>query len=151
MLASLIASLASGETVVAIRRARRAAIAYLLAGVAALCGAGFFIGAFYIWAAERYGAIQAALWIGGGFIAVAVLVLIGHRITAGARAKRVADRRKADMTAIGVAVALAVLPGLLRGRAGLAALIAPAIGLAAYAIYRENRRPRPADPDRSAD
>ena len=45
MLASLIASFASGETVLAVRRARRAAVAYLLAGLAALCGVGFLVGA----------------------------------------------------------------------------------------------------------
>jgi len=53
MLASLIAGLASGETAAAIRRARLAAIVYLLSGVAALCGVGFLIGAAFIWAASR--------------------------------------------------------------------------------------------------
>jgi hypothetical protein len=151
MLASLIASLASGETVLAIRRARRAAIAYLLAGAFALCGVGFLIGAFYIWAAGRYGAVHASLWFGGGFIVLSLLILLIHRLTAGRRARRQADRRKADMTAVGVAAALAVLPGLLRSRAGLGALMAPAIGLVAYAIYRENRGPNDADTDRPAD
>ena len=108
---------------------------------------GFFIGAFYIWAAERYGPIEAALWIGGGFVALAILILIVHRLMAGLRARRAADRRKADLTAVGVAAALAVLPSLLRGKASLGVLLAPAIALAALAIYRENSRPPPTDPD----
>jgi undecaprenyl pyrophosphate phosphatase UppP len=147
MLARLLASFASGETVVAVRRLRRALVAYALAAMAALCGAGFFIGAFYIWLAERYGAIAAALWIGGGFVAIAVLVLVVHRSMVGRRARRAADRRKADLTAVGVAAALAVLPGLLRSKAGFGVLLAPVIALAAYAIYRENSKPDPTDPD----
>ena len=147
MLASLLASFASGQTVVALRRARRAVIAYATAAVAMLCGAGFFIGALYIWAAERYGPIAAALWIGGGFIALAVVILLVHRLMAGLRVRRAADRRKADLTAVGVAAALAVLPTLLRSKAGFGTLLAPVIALAAYAIYRENSKPNPADPD----
>jgi undecaprenyl pyrophosphate phosphatase UppP len=151
MLASLIASLASGETLIAVRRARRAAIAYFLAALATLCGFGFFVAALYIWAAQRYGLIEAALWMGGGFIVLALIILIGHRVTAGAQARRAADRRKADLTAVGVATALAVLPGLFRVRGGLGVLLAPAIGLVAYAIYRENSKPGPTDPDRPTD
>jgi undecaprenyl pyrophosphate phosphatase UppP len=147
MLARLLASFASGETVVAVRRLRRALVAYAVAAMAALCGAGFFIGAFYIWLAERYGAIEAALWIGGGFVAIAGLVLVVHRSMVGLRARRAADRRKADLTAVGVAAALAVLPGLLRSKAGFGVLLAPVIALAAYAIYRENSKPDPTDPD----
>ena len=53
-----------------------------------------------------------------GFVVLAILILIVHRLTAGVRARRAADRRKADLTAVGVAAALAVLPGLLRGKGG---------------------------------
>lgn len=143
MLASLIASLASGETAVAIRRARRAAIVYLLAGVAGLCGAGFLLGALYIWLSDRYGRLETALGFGVGFIVLALLILLFHRLTAGSRARRAAERRRSDLTAMGVAAALAALPGLMRGRAGVGALLAPALAVAAYAIYRENSRPRP--------
>lgn len=151
MLARLLASFASGETVIAVRRARRALVAYVMAAVAALCGVGFLIGAFYIWASERYGPIEAALWIGGGFVALAIVIVAVHRLAGGIRARRTADRRKADLTAVGVAAALAVLPSLLRGRAGLGMLLAPAIALAAYAIYRENSKPKPRDPNEPAE
>ena len=147
MLTTLIAGLASGETMLAVRRARRAAIAYLLAALAGLCGLGFLVGALYIWVAARYGAMEAALAFGGGFFVLAILILVIHRLTAGARARRVAERRKYDLTAMGVAAALAVLPGLIRGKAGFGALIGPAIALAAYAIYRENTKPGPEGPD----
>ena len=150
MLASLIASLASGETVVAIRRARRAAIVYLLAGTVGLVGVGFLIGALYIWLSELYGRLETALGFGVGFIVLALLVLLVHRLTAGSRAKRAAERRRSDLTAMGVAAALAVLPGLMRSRAGLGTLLAPALAVVAYAIYRENSKPKP-DRDEARD
>ncbi|MCX7303840.1 MAG: hypothetical protein NTV73_05825 [Hyphomicrobiales bacterium] len=143
MLASLIAGLASGETALAIRRARVAAIAYVLAGMAGICGLGFLLGAFFMWLARRLGPIEAALWIGGGFIVVAVAILVIHRVVAGARARQAAERRKSDMAAVGIAAALAVLPGLLRSRAGIGALVVPALAVIGYAIYRENTRPKP--------
>ena len=143
MLASLIASLASGETVVAIRRARRAAIVYLLAGTAAIIGVGFLIGALYIWLSELYGRLETALGFGVGFIVLALLIVLVHRLTAGSRAKRAAERRRSDLTAMGVAAALAALPGLMRSRAGLGTLVAPALAVVAYAIYRENSKPKP--------
>jgi ABC-type uncharacterized transport system permease subunit len=145
MLASLIASFASGETALAVRRARRAATAYLLAGVAAICGIGFLIGAVYIWASERYGAIEAATGIGVIFLLLSGIILIIHTTTSRIQAKRAKERRASDLTTVAVASALAVLPTLLRGRAGLGAVIAPAVALTAYAIYRENRK-KPKEP-----
>lgn len=146
MLASLIASFASGETALAVRRARRAAIAYLLAGVSAICGIGFLIGAVYIWASERYGAMEAAIGIGIIFLLLSGIVFIVHTTTSRIQAKRARDRRASDLTTVAVASALAVLPTLLRGKAGLGAVIAPAVALTAYAIYRENRK-KPKEPD----
>ncbi|UVK42111.1 hypothetical protein BPNPMPFG_003761 [Mesorhizobium sp. AR07] len=141
MLASLISGFASGETVAAIRRARTAAIVYALAGIAALCGLGFLIGAAYIWVALRYGSFAAALSFGAGFLVLAGLILLIYQISAGSRARRRAQRRNADMKAIGIAAALAVLPALLRGKGGLGVILGPAVALAAYAIYRENVKP----------
>lgn len=141
MLASLLAGLVSGETAVALRRARRAAIVYLLAGVSALCGIGFLIGALYIWLAMRYGRLEGALILAVGFIVLAILIVMVDRLTARSRARRAAERRKSDMAALGIAAAAAVLPGLVRGRAGLGALLAPALAVVAYAIYRENTGP----------
>ncbi|MER9642970.1 hypothetical protein [Mesorhizobium sp. M0239] len=147
MLATLISGLASGETVAAIYRARTAAIVYVIAMAAALCGLGFLVGAAYIWAAMRYGPLAAALGFGVGFLVLAGLVLLVYRISAGSRAPRRAQRRNADMKAIGITAALAVLPSLLKGKGGLGVILGPAVALAAYAIYRENVKSD--DPDES--
>jgi undecaprenyl pyrophosphate phosphatase UppP len=147
MLASLLASLASGETLQAIRRARRTAIVYLFAGVAGLIGVGFLIGALYIFLSERYGRLETAIGFGIGFIVFALLILLVHRLTAASRARRLAARRKSDLTAMGIAAALAALPALTRSRAGLGALLAPALAVVAYAIYRENSKPDPGPDD----
>jgi undecaprenyl pyrophosphate phosphatase UppP len=151
MLATLLASLASGETMVAIRRARRAAIVYSVAGLLVLCGVGFLIGALYIWLADHYGRLETALGFGVGFLVLALLIVLINRLTANSRAKRAAERRKSDLTALGVATALAVLPNLLRSRAGVGSLLAPAIAIAAYAIWRENTKPSGPDPDQPPD
>lgn len=145
MLASLIASLASGETLVAIRRARLAAIVYLLAGAAGLVGVGFLVGALYIWLSDLYGRLHTALGFGVGFIVLALLILLIHRLTAKTRARRIVEKRRSDLTAMGIAAAIAAVPTLARSRVGFGALLAPALALAAYAIYRENSKP---DPDR---
>lgn len=147
MLASLLASLASGETMVAIARARRAAVVYFLAGLAALCGAGFLIGALYIWLAGHFGRLETAIAFGAGFMAIALLILLAHRLTAKSRARRAAERRRSDLTALGVATAFAALPTLMRSRAGMGALLAPVIAIAAYAIWRENTKPPGTGPD----
>jgi hypothetical protein len=145
LLASLLSGFASGETVAAIRRARTAAIVYTLAALAAFCGLGFLVGAAYIWAAARYGSFAAALGFGVGFLVIAGLVLLVHRLMSGARARRAARRRNADMKALGITAAIAVLPTLLKGKGGLGVILGPAVALAAYAIYRENVKPD--DPD----
>ncbi|UVK40176.1 hypothetical protein LHFGNBLO_001612 [Mesorhizobium sp. AR10] len=145
MLATLISALASGETVAAIRRARTAAIVYAIAALAAFCGLGFLIGAAYIWAAGLYGPMLASIGFGVGFLVVAGLILLIHWISAGSRARRRARRRNADMKAIGITAALAVLPALLKGKGGLGVVLGPAVALAAYAIYRENTKPRADD------
>jgi len=147
LLTSLISGFATGETVAAVRRARTAAIIYALAAIATLCGLGFLVGAAYIWAADRYGSLAAALGFGAGFLVVAGLILLVHQLMSGARARREARRRNADMKAIGITAALAVLPALLKGKGGLGVIVGPAVALAAYAIYRENVKPGTGDPD----
>ncbi|RUT95735.1 hypothetical protein EOD10_40715, partial [Mesorhizobium sp. M7A.T.Ca.TU.009.01.3.2] len=72
------------------------------------------------------------------FLVLAGLILLIYRISAGSRARRRAQRRNADMKAIGITAALAVLPSLLKGKGGLGVILGPAVALAAYAIYREN-------------
>ncbi|MCV3207758.1 hypothetical protein OHD62_14030 [Mesorhizobium sp. YC-39] len=147
ILATLISGLASGETVSAMRRARTAAIVYVLAALAAFCGLGFLVGTAYIWAAGRYGSMAAALGFGIGFLLIAGLILLVYKISAGTQARYRTQRRNADLKAIGITAALAMLPTLLKGKGSLGAILGPAIALAAYAIYRENTKPGPDDPD----
>ena len=146
-LVSLISALASGEAMAALQRARMTAILYGLAAIFALCGVGFLIGAAYIWLAARYGSLATSLGFGIGFLVVAGLILVIHKLTAGMRSKRRARRRQADMTAVGIAAALAVLPALAKSKGGLGAVVAPALAVVAYAIYRENTKSNPSRPD----
>ncbi|MBZ9997279.1 hypothetical protein [Mesorhizobium sp. BH1-1-4] len=142
LLATLLSGFASGETMAAVRRARSAAIVYAIALLAAFCGLGFLVGAAYIWTAARYGSLAAAIGFGLGFLVIAGLVVLVHSVMSGAQVRREARRRKADMKAIGITAALAVLPTLLKGglkgKGGLGIILGPAVALAAYAIYREN-------------
>ena len=146
-LVSLISALASGEAMAALQRARTTAILYGLAAVLALCGVGFLIGAAYIWLAARYGPLATSLGFGVGFLVIAGLVLVIHKLTTSMRSRRRARRRQADMTALGVTAALALLPALARSKAGLGAVIAPALAVVAYAIYRENAKPPKQGPE----
>ncbi|OQM76175.1 hypothetical protein [Manganibacter manganicus] len=138
-LSSLIAGLASGETVALVRRARWTALVYTIAALAGLCGIGFLIGACYVWTSRQYGVLHAAFGFGIGFLVLAGLIILVSRFTAALRARKRATQRRSDMTAIGVTAVLAVLPSLLRGKRGIGLLLAPAAALAAYAIYRENK------------
>lgn len=139
MLASLIAAFASGETMRSLRQARKAAIAYALAGVAVLCGLGFLIAAAYIWASRRYGDIEAALGFGAGFLLLAGIVLLVHKLAARSRKRAAARLRSSEFATITTAATLAALPVLLRSKGGLGAMLVPVAAILAYAIYRENR------------
>lgn len=150
MLASLIAGLASGETAAALRRARTAAFVYVVAGALVCLGLGFLLAAAFIWAEQRYGPIEAALGFGCGFLVVGGLVLLAYRLGAASRARREAKRRKADLTALGVAGVAALLPALARSKPGPGLLLGPLAALVAYAIYKENTRPPRDDGDPGA-
>ena len=145
MLASLIASIASSETGYVIRRARGAVIAYVAAALLGLCGLGFLVGAAFVWAAQRYGTLEAAIGFGIGFLVLAAVILLVHRLASVARAREDKRRRRADLAALGMSAVLAALPTLLRSKGGIGAVLGPAVALAAYAIYRENRKPDDSD------
>ena len=137
-LVSLIAAIVSGEASEAVARARRTAIVYALAGLLALCGVGFLVGAGFVAAARVLGTVEAALWFGGGFVALALLLVAIDRLSARARAKREAQRRREEAKAVASAAALALLPTLLASRARGLALIFPAAAALAYGVWREN-------------
>lgn len=139
-LASLIGSIVSGEASEAVGRARRAAILYALAGLLVLTGAGFLVAAGYMTAAREIGALPASLWFGGGFIALALILIGISRLASRARAASEARRRREEKRAIVSAATLALLPALLASsRARELALVVPAIAALAYGVWRENR------------
>ena len=149
MIATLIASIVSGEASETVAGARRAAIIYALAGLLVLCGLGFLVGAGFIALSQEIGSLAASLWFAGGFILVALILIMIHRIMVRARAREAARRRSSEMAAVASAAAFAALPAMLAGRGRGAALIAPIIAGLAFAVYRENRpRPRKDDPSR---
>lgn len=131
-------SLLTGEAAAAAKRARRSAIEYLLAGIAAAIGFAFLLVAGYVYLADRYGALQTAMGGAGLFLAIAVLLLIYHRISARARSQRARERRTGEIATVSATVALAVLPTLLARRGGIISLALPALAALGYAIYREN-------------
>ncbi|WP_210257182.1 hypothetical protein [Chelativorans sp. ZYF759] len=151
MLASLIASMASGEIMDAMRRAKAAAMAYLLAGVIALIGIGFLIAAGFSWLASIYGTVYTALGFGGGFILLAIIIIVAHRM--GERTQKVVaqQRRAHDFKAMAQTAAMIVVPALI-ARGGVGGVATPLLALLGYGIYRENRprkgsRRRPRYPD----
>lgn len=144
-LASLLLGLVTGEAGTMARHIRGAAIAYGSALVAALAGVIFLLLAAYLWVAQRFGSINAALGFGAGFLVMAGVILLAYRVTAKRRAKRRAERRKSDLTALAIAAGIAALPELLRSKEGLGALLGPLAAFLAYAAYRENSPSKPDD------
>lgn len=135
---SLILSIISGEASAAARRARRSAVEYLVAGAAALIGFIFLLLAAYIYASRFYGELTVAVAFAAGFLALAIVVLVYHRISARARARRARERMSNDAIALAVPIGLAVLPALLTKRGAAVGVITSALAAVGYAIYREN-------------
>jgi len=139
MLATLIQTLVTGEAKGAARRVQRALIDYTIAGVFLAIGLGFLIAAGYIYATRHYDPLYVALGFGGGFILLAVIAVLVHRISSGMQARRRAEEeRAAQFRSVAVAAAVATLPTLLKGRAGILGALGPLAAMAAYAIYKEN-------------
>jgi hypothetical protein len=148
MLASLLGALLSGEAVATAKRLKTQMFVMAIVGVIALVGVIFLLLAGYLYAAERLGAIPAALWFGGGFLGAALLGLIVYKVSAGARARREANRRKAELSTMAAATALALLPALASRKAGLGLVVAPFLAAVGYQILKENtRRPDSEKPE----
>ncbi len=141
MIPALLGTIASGEIAEAIRRARSAAVAYVLAAILALCGVGFLIGAGFIATAARVGSLYAALIFGFGFLLIGGLVILVHNISAAARKRRLARKRQVDGQALLQTAIMALVPVLV-AKGGFKAFLAPLAGFLAYSIYRENTSPK---------
>ena len=140
MLRTLILLLSSLDPSRAKRRFRRAAIDYAIAGTAFLLGLCFLVIAAFIWAADRWGPMEAALGFGVGFMAIAAVTMMVHRSVASRRARIRAEAEKSDqLRSFATAAAVAALPAVIRQIGVVGSLALPLAGLAAYAIWRENR------------
>ncbi|MGE0500844.1 MAG: hypothetical protein AB7I79_04190 [Rhizobiaceae bacterium] len=138
MIGPLIASFVSGETAGIVSRARRTAILLGIAGVSGLAGVGFLVGAGYIAVARRLGEFHAALWFGGGFLLLAILLFAFNAIISRSSRRVTSARRRSEIATIATAAGVGMLPVLLKSKGG--GLVVPLLGLIAYAIYRENAR-----------
>lgn len=150
MLGPLITGVVTGEAAIAAKRAKAAVGAYATAGILVLIGVAFLLVAAFVATARRIGPLDAALALGGGFLAVGVLLIVFHRIGAAREARRDAARRAREAGTIGSATAAALVPALLGSRHRLTVLGLLGAAAAGYAIYRENTRsalpPRPLGP-----
>ena len=135
---NLILSLLTGEASAVARRARRSAVEYIIAGAAAAVGFGFLALAAYIYAARLYGELEAAIGFGAFFLAVSVALLIYHRVSARARARRARENMSREAMTVAGTLALTALPSLLSKRGVVAGMAIPVLSAIAYAIYREN-------------
>ena len=136
MLGPLILGLATGEAGSVVRRLRSAAVAYLAAAILAAVGLLFVLIAAWIVAARRLGPVEAALWFGGIFLALAAITVIVHRIVASARNRTLERQRTRDLSAVATTTALAAIPALSRSRGGLGALGLGVAALGGFALYR---------------
>jgi hypothetical protein len=146
MLASLLAAIASGEALASVRRAKLAAIIYAIVLLLAALGLGFLILAGYLYAAAHYGTIEAAVGFGAAFLILSLFVLLVFKLTAGARARREAQRRKSELATVAAASALAILPALASRKSGLGLVLAPLLAAVGYQILKENQRKPPGPP-----
>jgi hypothetical protein len=139
---SFLISLLTGEAADAAARARRSALEYLFAAIAAVCGFVFLLIAAFAYVADhlRYGALKTSLAFAAVFLAFAVALLVYHRLRATARSRRARERRQTDMKAALSGAVIAALPSLLSRRGGITGVILPAVAAFAFAIYRENTR-----------
>jgi MFS family permease len=148
MLTSLIRSLASGQLSDIFGRLRRAVIVYVMAILAIMCGLGFLLAAGFMLAERRFGPIGAALGFGVVFLLVGIMVIgIYAAVVASAKARRRKKARASELSGALGAAAIAALPSLLRFRPGLMEVLAPFAAIAAYEVYKENRKRGPRHPE----
>lgn len=142
LLAPLLTSLAAGEVGLAVNRAKRSAIFLSIIGVLAAIGVIFLLVAGYIALSERYGELRAALYLGGGALALAIILYIIMKISDGIMRKRQRDRAKVDTSALMTIAALAAAPMVLRSRL-LLALAVPVVAFGGLSLLGKKPARRP--------
>lgn len=151
MLARLLASVFSEEVGEIFDRARLTGILFALAALATLCGLGFLVGAGYVAASREWGSLEAAIYFGAGFLALAIIFVVWQRIAMRLRMRRARRRREGDLRRLASTAAIMILPSLLSRRGAAAGLLVPLLAAVGYAIYRENSGPGDDEPDDEAD
>lgn len=142
LLTPLLTSLAAGEIGLTVNRVKRSAIFLSFIGIFGSIGAIFLLVAAYIALSDRYGELWAALYIGGGAIALAIILYIIMKISDAIIRKRQRDRAKTDTTALLTVAAIAAAPMLLRSR-GLLMLALPVIAFGGLSMFgKKKTRPR---------
>lgn len=122
-------------------RARMLAVVYGLVAVFAATGLGFGVAALFMLIAAEIGPLWAALSMAGGFILLALALLLGVRIGDGRRKRRaVARRRSSEAGAFVTTAAISALPVLLRSPL-IVKLGVPAAALAALAYLTSRDDP----------
>lgn len=135
-----LASLLGIEVQSLVARARVLAIIYGLAAAFVATGLGFGLAALFMVVADQLGPLGAALAMAGGFILMALVLLVGVRIGDGRRRRRaVARRRSSEAGAFVTTAAISALPMLLRSPL-IVKLGVPAAALAtlAYLTSRDD-------------
>lgn len=141
LLTPLLTSLAAGEIGLTVNRVKRSAIFLSFIGIFASIGAVFLLVAAYIALSERYGELRAALYIGGGALALAVILYVVMKISDAIIRKRQRDRAKTDTTALLTVAAIAAAPMLLRSR-GLLMLALPVLAFGGLSMLGKKPKTR---------
>jgi hypothetical protein len=119
------------------QRLKGLAVVYAVILVFGAIGVGFLIAAGYIALAASVGPLYASLIFAGGFLAIALITLIGFSMAEAGRKRRIVEkRRSSDTGAFLTTVALTALPLLARSPL-LLKLGIPAAAIAAVALLRD--------------
>jgi hypothetical protein len=143
MLPTLLASVVSGEALIALKRLRLAVTIYVVAAVLALTGIGFLIGAGYVATQLRYGSLWASIYFGAGFILFALVLVIIFKIVAASRVRAQRERRATEAKTLVSAAAIAAVPSLLAARKGplIAVPLIAGLGWLIFKEWRPKKRP----------
>lgn len=119
------------------QRIKGLAVVYAVILVFGAIGVGFLIAAGYIALAASVGPLYASLIMAGGFLAIALITLIGFSMAEAGRKRRLVEKRRAsDSGAFLTTAALTALPLLARSPL-VVKLGLPAAAIAAMALLKD--------------
>ncbi|MGE3305029.1 MAG: phage holin family protein, partial [Rhizobiaceae bacterium] len=94
------------------RRAKNAAVIYVVAGLCIAIGLGFFLAALFIWLADEFGSLWTALGFGAAFFLIAGIVLLIHAIRSKRASKIASERRRSSFATLAATAAASALPSI---------------------------------------